>query len=245
MRRAPAVWLVPVAAAGAAVPALTRRPPTRTRPRTARGRPCPCRPGPRTRAGPGRPSGSRRAGTLEARQELRQRRDRVGGLERGQDPLGPGHRPHRGDGLAVGGRRHLEPAGLGEGRELRPDARVVEAGRRGVRLDDLAVRVLEHERAGPVEDARACRRRSPPHGGPVSMPSPAASATARRTRRLADEPREQPDGVRSAADAGEGDVRQPTLDVAQLGARPRRRSAAGGRARSSGTGAGPSRSPRT
>ena len=37
--------------------------------------------------------------------------------------------------------------------------------------------------------------------------------------RLADEPVEQPDRVRAAADAGEGEIRQPTLDVDELGGR--------------------------
>ena len=38
-------------------------------------------------------------------------------------------------------------------------------------------------------------------------------------RRLADEPGEQPDGVRSAADAGDGKIRQPPLDGGELGGR--------------------------
>ena len=75
---------------------------------------------------------------------------------------------------------------------------------------------------------------------PVSIPSPAASTTASRTVGLADEPGEQPDGVRAAADAGDGEIRQPALDRRPAGPPPRRRSGAGGRARSSGTGAGPS-----
>ena len=37
-------------------------------------------------------------------------------------------------------------------RVLRADPRVVEAGRRAVRLDDLPVTVLEHERPRSVED---------------------------------------------------------------------------------------------
>ncbi len=54
---------------------------------------------------------------------------------------------------------------------------------------------------------------------PVSIPSPAASTTARRTGRLADEPGQQPDRVRAAADAGEREVRQAPLDGPQLGGR--------------------------
>ena len=44
--------------------------------------------------------------------------------------------------------------GLGERRQLWPDARIVEPGRRAVGLDHLAVAVLEHQRARAVEDAR-------------------------------------------------------------------------------------------
>ena len=36
-------------------------------------------------------------------------------------------------------------------------------------------------------------------------------------RRLADEPVEQPDRVRAATDAGEGEIRQPALDLDDLG----------------------------
>ena len=54
---------------------------------------------------------------------------------------------------------------------------------------------------------------------PVSMPSPAASATASRTAGSPMNRGEQADGVRAAADAGEREVRQPALDGAQLGRR--------------------------
>ena len=71
----------------------------------------------------------------------------------------------RGERLGVGGRRQLDPPGGDERGDLRPDARVVEAGRDRVGLDDLAVAILEHQRAAAVEDARRARRPAPPRGG--------------------------------------------------------------------------------
>ena len=75
---------------------------------------------------------------------------------------------------------------------------------------------------------------------PVSMPSPGCLGHRQAGRRLADEPGQQPDGVGAAAHAGERHVRQSPFDVAAAGRRPRRRCAAAGRARWSGTDAVPS-----
>ena len=58
----------------------------------------------------------------------------------------------------------------------------------------------------------------PPHGD-RSHALPGRLDADEPHRRLADEPTEQPDGVGAAADAGDGDVRQPPLDPAQLGRR--------------------------
>ena len=59
---------------------------------------------------------------------------------------------HRLECIVVGGGCELDSAGRMERGQLRPDPRVVEAGRGRDRLDDLAVPVLEHHRAGAVED---------------------------------------------------------------------------------------------
>jgi hypothetical protein len=85
-----------------------------------------------------------------------------------------------------------------------------------VRLDDLAVAVLEHERATAVEDARRPaqdRRRVPTGRHPLAR----SLGDREADRRLADESREQADGVRAAADAGERHVREAPLDLAELG----------------------------
>ena len=105
----------------------------------------------------------------------------MGRLERRQDPFGPRRGLHRRDGFAVGGRGDLDPAALGQRGELRADARVIEPGRRGVRLDHLAVARPGASASAIRGGSPACRRGSPPHAGPVSMPSPAASTTASRT----------------------------------------------------------------
>ena len=121
-------------------------------------------------------------------------------------------RLHRGHGLAVGRGRDLDPTALGECRELRPDPRVVEPGRGGVRLGDLPVRVLEHQRARTVEDARRPaedRRRVPSGLDPVA----GGLDDRQPDGRLTDEPRQQPDRVRAAADACDGEVGKPPLDA--------------------------------
>ncbi len=136
----------------------------------------------------------------------------------GQDPLGAGRRLHRGDGLAVGRGGDLDPAALGERGQLRADPRVVEAGRGRVRLGHLAVGVLEHQRTRAVEDAgRAAEDR---RGMAPGLDAVAGRLDDRQPdRRLADEPGEQPDGVRAATDAGDGEIRQAALDGGDLGRR--------------------------
>jgi len=87
-----------------------------------------------------------------------------------------------------------------------------------VGLGDLAIGVLEHERARAVEDARRAtedRRGVAPGLDPV----PRRLHDRQADRRLADEPRQQPDRVRSAADTGEREVRQAPLDGPELGGR--------------------------
>ena len=63
----------------------------------------------------------------------------------------------------------------------------------------------------PPASAAACR--------PVAIAVAGRLGDREPDRRLADEPVEQPDRVRAAADAGEGEVRQPALDLDDLGRR--------------------------
>ena len=126
---------------------------------------------------------------------------------------------------------------------LRADAGVVQAGRDAVRFDDLpssswssiAVRAVQH--AGPSRgERRACR--------PRVGPRPPASTPMRRTVRRPGT-REQADGVAAAADAGDGEVRQPPVALERSARAPRGRSRSGSRAPCSGTGAGPATEPST
>ena len=102
--------------------------------------------------------------------------------------------------------------------DLRPDARVVEAGRRRVGLGDLAVPVLEHHRARAVQDPRRPARE---RRGVSAGRNAVAGRLGHRDpdRRLADEPIEQPDRVRAAADAGQDEVGQAALHLGELGRR--------------------------
>ena len=86
-------------------------------------------------------------------EQLAQRRDRMGWLERRDDALRPGHQAERLDRLVIGRVEDLQATGRVERGELRPDARVVETGGDRVRLDDLAIVVLEQVRARAVQDA--------------------------------------------------------------------------------------------
>ena len=136
--------------------------------------------------------------------------ERVGGLERGDDPLRLGQPAEGVERLVVGRRAVLDAARVAQLGMLRPDARVVESGRDRVRVDDLAVLVGEQRGARAVEDARSAR------------------AEARRPGRLdaveADVPvvqeaGEHPDRIRATADAGDRGVRQPALGLEDLRAR--------------------------
>src|SRR5919109_2478160 len=84
-----------------------------------------------------------------------------------------------------------------------------------MRLDDLAVAVLEHQRTRAVEDARgAAEDRCRMFSGRDAI----AGGLGHRKpdARLADEPGEQADRVRPTADAGDGEIREPSLDIEQL-----------------------------
>ena len=90
---------------------------------------------------------------------------------------------------------------------LGTDARIVEAGRDRMGLDDLAVVVLQDVTERAVQDARACRpeRCGVPAG---SMPSPAASTPISCDLGVVDERMKDADRVAAAADAGDDRVGQ-------------------------------------
>ena len=184
-------------------------------------------------------SGQSPPGAFGAGENARQGRERVGEFQGRQDPLGPRQPAHRRERFAIGRGGDLQPAGGRQRGDLRSDARIVEAGRRGVGLGDLAVAVLEHHRARPVEDPRrpAGERggmapgrdafpcgfgdRDPDRGSPMN----------RSSRPIAFEPPPTQARARSG--------RRPSTSM--IWAAASSRSAAGGRGRSSGRGAAPSR----
>src|SRR3954447_13108949 len=81
--------------------------------------------------------------------------DRVGGLERRDDPLDRGELVERGDRLLVGDRLVARATAVAQPRVLGPAARVVEAGGDRVRFGDLPVVVLHHRAERAVQHARA------------------------------------------------------------------------------------------
>ena len=140
------------------------------------------------------------------------------GSSAGHDPLGARERLEPLERLRVG-RAHVpgEP-GVLQVRVLGPDARVVEPGRDRVRLDDLAVGVLQQvaeravQHAGlPLRDRRAVL--------PELHPAAARLDADQLDAGCADERREHPDRVRAAAHAREhvGGIAAHPLRV--LGAR--------------------------
>ena len=88
---------------------------------------------------------------------------------------------------------------------LGADARVVEAGADRVRLEDLAVLVLEEERPRAVQHARARPGSPTRRAGPISSPRPPAS-TPTSARVGVEEAGERADRVRAAADARDDEV---------------------------------------
>ena len=88
---------------------------------------------------------------------------------------------------------------------LGPDARVVEPGADRVRLEDLAVFVLQEQRAGAVQHPG----HAPAHRRAVLRPTRARGRRPRRPTRSAvgvDEPGERAHRVRTAADARDHEV---------------------------------------
>ena len=93
----------------------------------------------------------------QRRRQLDHLADGVAGLERRQDALEPAAEREGVQRLVVGDRLDLDPADVLEPGLLRPDARIVEPGRDRVRLDHLAVLVLQQVGALAVQDAGPAR----------------------------------------------------------------------------------------
>src|SRR5688500_9296478 len=84
---------------------------------------------------------------------MREVRDRVSRLERGDDALAPREQSERLERLRVVPRNELDAIRVVNNRELGPDSRVVQTGGYGVRLADLPVLVLQHVAARSVQHA--------------------------------------------------------------------------------------------
>ena len=84
-----------------------------------------------------------------------------------------------------------------------------------MRLQHLAICVLEQHRARAVDDAEAARRK---RRGMAARGDAVARGLngGKPYGRLADEPTEQPDRVRPTANAGDDEVGQPTLCASDL-----------------------------
>ena len=109
--------------------------------------------------------------------------ERVGALERRDDPLQPRGQCERVERLGVGDRDVAGAAAVAQPGVLGAAARVVEPGRDRVRLEDLAVLVLHDRREGAVQDAGRARRRSAARRGARSR------SPRRRPRRRPARPR--------------------------------------------------------
>ena len=81
------------------------------------------------------------------------RRDRVGGFQRGDDPFEAAQPLERRQRLGIGRRLILDPPDRVEPRMFGADPRIVEPRRDRVRLGDLAIGVLEEHRLVAVEHA--------------------------------------------------------------------------------------------
>ena len=136
--------------------------------------------------------------------------DGMGALQGGDDPLLPGegdeglHRLLVRDGDVAGASRVVEPG------VLRPHAGIVEAGGNRVGVPDLAVFVLEEIGLVPVEDADPSRRDAR-RMEPRVESFPGRLDAGHRHAGIAEEGVEEPQGVASAADAGDEADREAAL----------------------------------
>ncbi len=150
--------------------------------------------------------------------ELQRAGEGVRGLDGRDDALGAAEQAQRLHRLGVGGREVGRPADVGEVRVLGADARVVEPGRDRVRLDGLAVLVLQQVAARAVQDAGAaaldrCRVA-------LGVDAVAGGLVAVELHvGVVEEGVEDADRVRSAADAGRHGIRKPAGQLEHLRAR--------------------------
>jgi len=142
----------------------------------------------------------------------------VAGLQRRDDALGLTQQTEGLHRLLVGDGPVLRAAALEQVRVLRPDTRVVQAGRDRVRLHGLAVVVLHDVGERAVEDAgkAGCKPRRVAAGVDALA---AGLQTDEANAGVVEEPVEDPHGVGPAADAGENGVRKSTDEVEHLGSR--------------------------
>ena len=142
----------------------------------------------------------------------------MAGLQRGQDALGAGQAVERGECFVVGDADILRASTVLQEGVLRPDARVVQAGRDGMGFDDLPVVVADHVGAVTVQHADTAGRQR------GSMAS-GLDAIARRLGTddahagIIEEGMEQADGIAAAADAGGDRIRQAAVVGQHLRAR--------------------------
>ena len=142
----------------------------------------------------------------------------VGGLERGDDPLGAAEQLERLHGLLVGGVAVLGPAGVAQVGVLGADARVVQTGARWSGTPGLAVVVLHEVAEGAVQDPGRAGREPRRVAAGLDALSPGLDADEPHVG-VVDEPVEDPHGVGPAPDAGDDGVGQPSGEVEHLGAR--------------------------
>src|SRR5262249_3646076 len=131
-------------------------------------------------------SAAREAEQDELLVELGDPRQRVGGLERREDPFRPRQPPARGERFLVRGGGGLGAAGVAQERVLRTGAGVVQAGGDRLGIEDLAVLVGEHGRARAVQDG----------GAAGTEARGAAGLHSEQANRVVEEGREQTDRVR-------------------------------------------------
>ena len=137
------------------------------------------------------------------------------GLQRRDDAFRFAEEREAFQGFAIGDRDVLRASAVFVEGVLGADAGIIEAGRDRVRFYDLAVVVLEEVRHRTVKDAGAaageCR------GVVAAVHSLARRLDANEAHRLVGEERvEEPDRVRTAADAGDGVVWKAPFDLQHL-----------------------------
>ncbi len=133
--------------------------------------------------------------------ELERAREGVRGLDRGDDALGAAEQAQRLHGRGIRDGPVLGAPDGGQPRVLGADARVVEAGRDRVRLDRLAVLVLQEVAAGAVQYAGAALGDG--RGVPLGVDALAAGLEAvEPDLGVVEEGVEDADRVGAAADAG-------------------------------------------